>query len=186
MRNAEASKERILDAAFTEFAQHGIAGARVDRIAQAAGCNKNLIYIYFESKETLFATVLQKHLARVYEEIEFTPEDLPGYAVRAFEFALAHPDLMRLVTWFSLEQRVQNPEQRTAVRDEKIAALSKAQKTGHAASTFPPAFMLTAVMALATAWTATNPFGTLLDPDAHKRPAVLKRNIAEAVKRLAS
>ena len=64
MRNAEATRERILDAATAEFSAHGIAGARVDRIARTAGCNKNLIYIYFENKETLFTTVLQKHLAR--------------------------------------------------------------------------------------------------------------------------
>ena len=37
MRNAEASRERILDAALAEFSAYGIAGARVDRIAQAAG-----------------------------------------------------------------------------------------------------------------------------------------------------
>ena len=57
MRNAEATRERILEAALAEFSAYGIAGARVDRIAQAAGCNKNLIYIYFEDKETLFTTV---------------------------------------------------------------------------------------------------------------------------------
>ena len=60
MRNAEATRERILEAATAEFSAYGIAGARVDRIAKTAGCNKNLIYIYFENKETLFTTVLQK------------------------------------------------------------------------------------------------------------------------------
>ncbi len=69
MGNAEATRERILEAALAEFATYGIAGARVDRIAATAGCNKNLIYIYFENKETLFTTVLQKHLARVYEGV---------------------------------------------------------------------------------------------------------------------
>ncbi len=39
MRNAEATRERILEAALAEFSSHGIAGARVDRIAQAARCN---------------------------------------------------------------------------------------------------------------------------------------------------
>ena len=66
MRNAAATKERILEAALAEFSAHGIAGARVDRIAQAARCNKNLIYIYFEDKETLFTTVLRKDLMRIH------------------------------------------------------------------------------------------------------------------------
>ena len=104
MRNAAATKERILAAALAEFSAHGIAGARVDRIAQAAGCNKNLIYIYFEDKETLFTTVLRKHLRRVHEEQPFTPDDLPTYAAKVFDFAMANPDLMRLMAWSALEQ----------------------------------------------------------------------------------
>jgi len=56
MRNAEA-KERILQAAMAKFSAYGIAGARVDRIAKTAGCNKNLIYTYFKNKETLFTTI---------------------------------------------------------------------------------------------------------------------------------
>src|SRR5690242_10400109 len=104
MRNAEATREKILEAAMAEFSAYGIAGARVDRIAQAAGCNKNLIYIYFENKETLFTTVLEKHLTRAYEDLPFTPDDLPGYATRVFDLAMANSDLMRLMAWFSLEQ----------------------------------------------------------------------------------
>lgn len=167
-----------------EFSAYGIAGARVERIAKTAGCNKNLIYIYFESKETLFATVLQKHLARVYEETSFTPDDLPGYAMRMFDFAMAHPDLMRLLAWVGLEQKVDNPSERRTVRDEKVAALMKAQKAGQVGTAFPPGFLLIAIMSLATAWTAANPFGPTLDPDATKRPAALRRSIAEAVRLL--
>ncbi|MCU1609211.1 MAG: TetR family transcriptional regulator, partial [Pseudonocardiales bacterium] len=40
------ARARLLDAAFAEFAQHGLAGARVDRIAEAAQANKGLIYVY--------------------------------------------------------------------------------------------------------------------------------------------
>src|SRR6266446_4245097 len=85
MRNAEATKERILNAALAEFSAHGIAGARVDRIARTAGCNKNLIYIYFEDKDALFNTILCKHISRIHEEQPFTPDDLPGYAAKRSE-----------------------------------------------------------------------------------------------------
>ena len=181
MRNADATRERILDAALAEFAASGIAGARVDRIAQSAGCNKNLIYIYFESKEKLFATVMQKNLARVYEELPFTPDDLPGFAVRAFDFAMAHPDLMRLIAWCGLEQKVDGPTERGAGWDERVAALKKAQKAGQVGTAFSPNFLMTAVMTLSTGWTAANPFGSSLDPDGVKRPAMLRQNIADAV-----
>lgn len=182
MRNAEATRERILEAAMAEFAAYGIAGARVDRIAKTAGCNKNLIYIYFESKETLFTTILQKHLMRMYEELPFTPDDLPGYAVRAFDFAMAHPDLMRLMTWSSLEQRAGGQAERAASWGKKVAALLKAREAGQLRTTFSPSFVLIAVITLATAWTAANPFGISLDPDAAKRPAALRASIADAVR----
>lgn len=184
MRNAEATRERILEAALAEFSAYGIAGARVDRIARTAGCNKNLIYIYFENKETLFTTILQKHLARVYEDLPFTPEDLPGYAERAFDFAMAHPDLMRLMAWFGLEQKADAPAERNAARDIKIAELMKAQNAGQVGTAFPPGFLLTAILALATAWTTANPFGPSLDTEALKHRADLRRNIAEAVRLL--
>jgi AcrR family transcriptional regulator len=186
VRNAEATRERILDAAMAEFSTYGIAGARVDRIAKTAGCNKNLIYIYFENKETLFSTVLQKHLLGVYEEMPFTPEDIPGYAGRFFDFAMAHPDLMRLMTWFGLEQRPEGSSERIASFIAKTEALKKAQDEGIVGSTFPPRFLLTALMALATAWTATNPFGPSLDPEAVEHRAALKRDIVKAVTLLAA
>jgi AcrR family transcriptional regulator len=185
VRNAEASRQRILEAAMAEFSTYGIAGARVDRIARTAGCNKNLIYIYFESKQTLFTTILQKHLTRVYEDLPFTPDDLPAYAVRVFDFAMTHPELMRLMAWFGLEQQVASPAERGASRDSKIAELTTAQNAGQVGAAFSPGFLLTAIMTLATAWTAANAFGPLLDPDAHERPAALRDQIAEAVRLLA-
>jgi AcrR family transcriptional regulator len=186
MRNAEASKERILDAALAEFAAYGVAGARVDRIARTAGCNKNLIYIYFENKEKLFATVLRKNLVRVYEELPFTPDDLPGFAVRVFDFAMAHPDLMRLITWFGLEQSVESPPERGPIWRERVESLRKARTTDTTGTAFPANFLMTAVMTLSTAWTAANPFGLSLDSDAAKHPNALRRHIAEAVRLLSA
>ncbi|MBO3680199.1 TetR family transcriptional regulator [Streptomyces sp. NEAU-YJ-81] len=44
--DSNATKAGLLDAAFTEFAAYGIAGARVDRIAETAGANKRLISVH--------------------------------------------------------------------------------------------------------------------------------------------
>jgi AcrR family transcriptional regulator len=183
MRNAEATRERILDAAMAEFAAYGIAGARVDRIAEAAGCNKNLIYIYFENKDTLFTTVLQKHLSRVYEDVPITPDDLPGYAARLFDFAMAHPELMRLMAWFGLERNAQGLPYRSASFAGKSEALAKAQQDGKVGSTFSPGFLITAMMTLATAWSAANPFGSL-DPAALKQKDALRDSVAKAIEKL--
>jgi AcrR family transcriptional regulator len=184
MRNAEASRERILEAATGEFSAHGIAGARVDRIARAAGCNKNLIYIYFESKENLFKTVLRKHLSNAYEKLPMDPQDLPDFAVRVFDMAMAKPDLMRLMAWQSLEDKAGAAAERGTERAEKATALRRAQKIGQLDTALPAGFLMTVIIALATAWSAGNPVG-LPDVEAKKRPATLRRNLAEAIRLLA-
>jgi len=187
MRNAEATRERILEAALAEFSAHGIAGARVDRIAQAAKCNKNLIYVYFDDKETLFETVLRKHLTRVHEEYPFTPDDLPGYAEKVFDFAMTNPDLMRLLAWSTLENTKSSTE-RAATLDGKLMALTEAQKIGQVGTTFAPDFLLVAIMSLATAWSVASPFGPSINATAKgaERTATLRKSVAEAVQLLVS
>jgi AcrR family transcriptional regulator len=63
-RDADRSQLAILLAARDEFAQHGLGGARVDRIAERADVNKRLIYYYFKSKDELFLAVLENAYAR--------------------------------------------------------------------------------------------------------------------------
>jgi AcrR family transcriptional regulator len=57
-KELKGSRERILTAALDEFAELGLAGARVDRIAEKAGINKAMIYYHFDSKEALYDHVL--------------------------------------------------------------------------------------------------------------------------------
>ncbi len=186
MRNSEASKARILEAAMDEFSAHGVAGARVDRIAAKANCNKNLIYIYFESKDKLFTTVLRENLATVYEALPFTPDDLAGWAEHAFDYAMAHPQFMRLIAWFGLERSIANPTERTAHWEGMVASLMRAQQSGQVASTFDPRFILTATISLVSAYTAVNPFGASLNQQAIEHPEELRREITEAVKLIAN
>ena len=53
------TRSRILDAALSEFSANGLAGARTERIAAAAGVNKALLYYYFDSKEKLYLAALE-------------------------------------------------------------------------------------------------------------------------------
>jgi TetR/AcrR family transcriptional regulator len=62
---AAETRARILDAALSEFALHGLAGARTERIATAADVNKALLYYYFESKEKLYLAALEMIAAKV-------------------------------------------------------------------------------------------------------------------------
>lgn len=57
-RDPGLARRRILEAAVGEFAARGFAGARVDRIARAAGLNKRMLYHYFGDKRGLHDAVL--------------------------------------------------------------------------------------------------------------------------------
>jgi TetR/AcrR family transcriptional regulator len=59
-RDAELTKQQILDAAELEFARQGLQGARLSAIAAAAGVTTAMIHYYFENKEGLYKSVLQR------------------------------------------------------------------------------------------------------------------------------
>ena len=65
----EQTRAAILDAAVREFAQEGIAGARIDAIARAAGVNKALLYYYFHDKEQLYGAALDYVFNRLRQRI---------------------------------------------------------------------------------------------------------------------
>jgi AcrR family transcriptional regulator len=149
-RDSTATRKRILDAATAEFARFGLAGARVDRIAERAEANKQLIYAYYGSKEKLFDAVLEANVAFLLDTVPFNPHNLPGYAGELFDFAVAHPELARLVRWHQLERPgVLNRLPQTAESNgRKLAALAEAQAAGRIAGGLPPDQMLALLLAL--------------------------------------
>ena len=101
---AEATRQRILDAALTEFAANGLAGARVDEIALRSGANKRMLYAYFGSKEELWLTVLERaYAAKRAEEhaldVEhLTPTEAMARLVRFnLRYTAAHPEFVALL-----------------------------------------------------------------------------------------
>ncbi|KQS98484.1 TetR/AcrR family transcriptional regulator [Cellulomonas sp. Leaf395] len=114
---------RILDAAADEFAERGLAGARVDRIAERAAANKQRIYAYFGSKDQLFDRVVEDRIEQLLDAVPFDPVDLPGYAVRLWEFNIAHPSLVRLLLWHALERPGVQLSHSVSSHARKVAAL---------------------------------------------------------------
>jgi AcrR family transcriptional regulator len=103
----EETKRRLLAAAVDEFSANGLAGARVDRIAQAADANKERIYAYFGDKEGLFGAALESTLLAVIHAVPITGEGVDAvldYAASVFDYQLAHPELPRLLAWEGLER----------------------------------------------------------------------------------
>lgn len=107
MDRAVDTKARILAAARAEFAELGIAGARVDTIATAAHINKQRIYAYFGDKEQLFDAVLTDAFAQLADvaPLPRTREQLVAYAGHVFDFHVQHPDFNRLLAWEALHFR---------------------------------------------------------------------------------
>jgi AcrR family transcriptional regulator len=145
------ARARLLDAAFAEFAQHGLAGARVDRIAEAAQANKGLIYVYYGNKEQLFDTVLTQRVGALFDAVPFTTADLPGFAGALFDHLLASPKLLRLNAWRQLE-RGDPPTVGIDWGRETIEALSQAQQRGVITTELEPADLLTLMLGMVTSW----------------------------------
>lgn len=110
-RDAERSRRQILSAARSEFAENGLAGTRLDTVAQAAGVDKRLIYYYFKSKEGLFLEVLIDAMTHIRsEETKLKLLDLdPVEAVRtlirfSWNYYLANPEFIRLINTENLHR----------------------------------------------------------------------------------
>jgi AcrR family transcriptional regulator len=188
-RDAEATKERLLAAATDEFARHGVAGARVDRIAKGAEANKQLIYAYFDSKDGLFDAVLAKHCGALAEEVPFDPEDMPGYVGRLFDYALEHPEVYRLVSWAALERPAAIADFERDSYGAKLKAISAAQKAGRVDASFAPGDVLALVMAIAAAWFSASEAIRRYDskdPMAPRRLAQFRRAAVESASRMLS
>ena len=157
--DAQATRRRLIAAATEEFAEHGIAGARVDRIAAAARSNKAQIYHYYGSKDDLFDAVFNEVVVDTVRETPLDPDDLPGYAAGLFDGYERRPEIMRLATWYRLERAEGRPplEVRIAANRDKVAKIADAQKDGRLPATFPPADLLAVVVALAGLWSSRTP-----------------------------
>lgn len=103
-RRPAETQQMLLDAALGEFAENGLAGARIDRIAAAAGISKPMLYVHFGDKEALFDAVLSREILAAAQDERFDADDLPGYAGRTYDLLTERPHLWRLMTWFHLER----------------------------------------------------------------------------------
>lgn len=104
-RDPEATRRALLAAAIAEFADKGLAGARVDEIAQRAGVNKQLVYHHFGNKEDLFRAALEDVYAEIRaREQELHLTDLPPLAAMerlvgfSFDYLAEHPEFIALLT----------------------------------------------------------------------------------------
>ncbi|NBS46300.1 MAG: TetR/AcrR family transcriptional regulator [Betaproteobacteria bacterium] len=94
----EARRALVLDAARAVFSEMGLEGASIREIARRAGYTAGALYSYFDSKEAIYAALLQESLERLEAAVAAAraPRDRPARTLSAkalawFNFYLRHP-----------------------------------------------------------------------------------------------
>lgn len=176
---AEQTKAALLHAAIEEFARHGIAGARVDRVTRAAGVNNALLFRYFGNKAQLFDAAFEALAAPSVDAVPFDADDLPGYAGRLFDQYENNADLVRLAAWYQLERSGDElPPAVIASHTSKLQQLEDAQRAGTVSARIPAAQLLSLVVNLSLAGSGLTP---VLEPHLDDRGAQ-RAAIVEAVR----
>lgn len=176
-----ATSRRILDEAAGEFAERGIAGARIDRIVAAARTNKAQLYGYFGSKDGLFDAVVADSAERLTSAGAFDGDDFTEWAVRLYDDYLRHPEQVRLTTWIRLERRPAGLAFERSSLAPKLAAIAAAQAAGRVRPG-DPLDLLALVAAIAGAWSPVSSTwaATADEPEAeHERRRALLRESVE-------
>ena len=153
-RDSARSRERILAAALREFSEHGLAGARVDRIARRARINKRMLYSYFGAKNELYREVMRRRFALRADQLDratyTTPEDCITYW---FNFGCSDRVWVRLMEWEALDARASRMIARTQRKrcyDRGVEQFAEFQRKRLLPSDLDPTFLLLFNMALTT------------------------------------
>lgn len=180
-RDAEATKARILEAAVEEFAKHGHAGGRIERISASSGTNVRMIYAYFGGKSGLFDEALAASLGAMATAVPPRAEDLPGWAGDLFDYHQCDPAALRLTLWAQLERPEAASEPLQSYMD-KASMLS-----GTAAGPLTAVDLLVVIYAVAQAWQLA-PLGLLkanhADPSSAEAMASYRQAVIYTVRRI--
>jgi AcrR family transcriptional regulator len=173
-RDPEAKRQQLFDAALAEFAEFGLAGARVDRTAKRAGISPGLVYSFYQGKDELFDAVFDQIVELTVSTVPIDADDLPEYAGRLHDAGTANPAAVRFLMWYHLERG--EFAQRAAVAasmSEKIEAISQAQRRGTVTRARPAAHILVLVLALANMWHQPGEDVANLVPEPQRRAIVI-------------
>jgi AcrR family transcriptional regulator len=179
MRSAgEATRERILVAAKTEFAERGLAGARINRIATEANASKERLYAYFSSKEALFAAVTERLVLDVTADTVAARGDMAAYVGLLFDNLVRNPENARLHEWLNVggaDQPQSNPQLLAFKR--KIDDIREGQESGLIDTAWDPAQLLIMLIEIAR---------TMAHPQDSVQPLLSRRANSRAARRAAA
>lgn len=173
-RDPEAKKQQLFEAALAEFAAHGVAGARVERLARRAGISPGLVYSFYQGKEQLFDAVFDHIVGRAATMVPIDADHLPQYAAGLYDAGLAHPEVARFMTWYQLERgQSAAPASAVAAMNDKAAAIRDAQRRGTVTSAMPAGQILALVLSIASMWGQPGEDLLALVPQTGRRKAII-------------
>ncbi len=179
MRTTTELRETILGAARSEFAQYGLAGARIDRIARAAEASKERLYAHFKDKEALFRSVVAADLAEFFAAVTLRPDAVPEFVGDVYDLACRRPEHLRMITWASLEGLALDPPpvgDWESVQARDIGVIEAAQAAGHVDATWHPMDLLVLLFGVGLAWAQSPHHAVTTDPaiNAARRAAAVE------------
>jgi AcrR family transcriptional regulator len=141
-----AARTRVLDAALTLFAEHGVSGTSLQMIADAVGITKAAVYHQFRTKEQIVLAVTERELGRLGPALE--EAEAHGDGPRARDALLVHvidmavrdrrlvrtlqfdPVVVRLLAEHEPFQRFMDRLYRVLLREGEDGALEGAMLSG--------------------------------------------------------
>ena len=163
--DTERTKRLLLEAAVEEFAERGLDGASMARIAERAGINKERLYRYFGDKDSLFDTVLTREMDKLADAVDWPDrilQDIGEYVGRLFDYHTDHPHLVRLLLMEGLTDRASNAAARSATYQAKVKAFEAAQQEGYLDDAIPADHLLFMLIALTAWWSSVPQLATFL------------------------
>lgn len=175
-------RERILTAAHIEFAERGLAGARIDSIARQAEASKERLYAHFSTKKDLFDAALGASIDRWLTAVPFDADDLPSWASRLYLHFAHHPDDARLLLWGQIEGVTLSAPGIVdhAQLEDRRAKVRVAQEAGHITALWRVDEVLTMAFGLVLSWFVT-PQTSNLHTDEPERRAEAVRQAVERI-----
>jgi AcrR family transcriptional regulator len=179
------TRDRVLAAASEEFTEHGVAGARINRIAEAAHASKERIYAWFGDKDALFDHVMRRGLDDLARAVPITT-DLVGYTLRLHDHFVEHPRSQRVAIWAWVHDSrglEEVSEDRLDGYRHKLTVIEDAQRLGLADASWSPADLLSLILSTATSWLMA-PVEVHLIASAAEHRADRRSAVEEAARRL--
>jgi TetR/AcrR family transcriptional regulator len=160
-RDAEATRNAILDAAEDCFLSKGFAESATSEIARRAGVTKSLIHHHFGSKEALWEAVKVRRFSvyadqqmQLLRDQEPSAELLRESMKMYFRFLRANPEIVKMLAWMFVEES-QNDGCANLDRELTLAGIEKirqAQERGELRADLNPGFMLFTFIGIAQHW----------------------------------